>query len=1553
MKNLIKRLFQNTKKTNKNGLLNELEQLADAAEYDMMKYKLTSDALGIALWDMDVVSGDPVNPNNRFTWSQEFRHMLGFTDENDFPNLTCSWSDRLHPEDKERTLDAFAAHLSDYTGQTPYDLEYRLMLKNGQYKYFRAFGTTLRGRKGIPIRVAGALQDIAEEKQITETIKHREKLLNALNEIDILLLSNNIDNFEAVLSDSLKPIADTASMDRIIFYCLTETGEGKEKHFGQVYRWDKNEGSLVSLDDDLIIVPNVPTTKNWIEILSKGEYINLQTGTMSGEEKEFLKTFGIKSILLTPFLINNELWGAVAFQDHTTERAFDADLIGFLSSAARLCNNAIIKNDKTKSARNALEELKRREKMMRTLNNAAIIFLSQADDSFDETMTAGIRTIVDMVRVDRFSLWCNSAQSDGLHASQIYRWDREASGTTIPTSGLEDVKYANLAPRWEDLFYSDESVNSPVGLLPEAAILQSFGVVSVYITPIFIGNKLWGFAMFEDRHNERYFDDESVEMMRSAAFLCADIVIMNEKTESAQNSMEALKRREKMMSALNKTAVMLLEDNTKNFNDVMSNSLVPVAAAGGIDRIAVYRLLDGKNQLGQIYLWYGKTLPLEDELVALPDISPIRRWLDVLTKGNCINVNLGKASQDEVDFLKQFGVKSVFMVPIFARGEFWGVVTLEDHTNYRDFHEDTHDLMRSTANLCAGAIVRAEMEKAIIKTQELMRDITEASPISYVLFDENMQVIDCNETMMNILGCTDKKYFLEHYWEKFVPKTQPDKEKSFDKAIAKRDEAFSGDQSRFEWIHYSLDGEAIPMENTLTRVTQNDKKMIVSFKYDLRNTKKMMDSIHKQSELLKIRLKQQEIISDISKGFISSGDSQLYVRDAIAKLGDYHKASSVFIYRIDYRHNKTVLEYNWSSKDEPPQPIDFDLHSMVIHSFPENLPECATLPVISCADTSKSDVYRDLLSVNINAFVSSPLYTEGRLWGVIAVVQRFVPRQWTENERKFVAITAGTIAGVIMRDIYNKTLKDALAKATSANKAKGEFLSNMSHEMRTPLNAIIGMTRIGKNSEQLDRKDYSLSKIEDASVHLLGVINDVLDISKIEANKFELSPVEFNFEKMLQRVVNVIHFRLDEKNQKLSVYIDKTIPKIINGDDQRIAQVITNLLSNAVKFTPDEGSITVNARFLGEDNGFCVIQVSVKDTGIGISPDQQKRLFQSFMQAESSTVRKYGGTGLGLAISKSIVEMMGGKIRVESEMGKGSSFIFTILVGRGEEKTQEIPPSNVNMNNARILVVDDDPFILEYISEIIHGFGGKCDTALSGKEALKMAKENQPYDIYFVDWKMPDMDGIELTEILKSQQTGTSENSVIIMISAAQWNDIEPEAKKAGVDKFLSKPLFPSSVADTINECFGIELQKKQTAQQTIDGIFKGHCILLVEDMEINREIILTVLEPTGLEMYCAENGAQAVKMYNEDPDKYEVIFMDVQMPEMDGFEATRRIREIEKELGKTSKRTPIIAMTANVFKEDIEKCISAGMNDHLGKPLDFDDVIEKIHTYLNRPGHI
>ncbi len=540
-----------------------------------------------------------------------------------------------------------------------------------------------------------------------------------------------------------------------------------------------------------------------------------------------------------------------------------------------------------------------------------------------------------------------------------------------------------------------------------------------------------------------------------------------------------------------------------------------------------------------------------------------------------------------------------------------------------------------------------------------------------------------------------------------------------------------------------------------------------------------------------------------------------------------------------------------------------------------------------------------------------------------------------------IAVLAVILAGILIGILIH--LDTARVKSNEESRQKSMFLANMSHEIRTPINAIVGMTAIGRTAGALERKDYCFAKINDASRHLLGVINDILDISKIEANKIELSPTDFSFEKTLQQAVNVITFRLDEKHQKLTVYIDKDIPNVLYADDQRIAQVITNLLSNAVKFTPDNGNIELRTRLASDDNGVLTIEITVTDDGIGISKEHQELLFQPFQQAESSTTRKFGGTGLGLSISKNIARLMGGDIRAESALGQGSVFTFTIKARRGDDTKYGLAYQNLNWGNIRILTVDDDQAILEYFHEIVKGFGANCEVAADAGEALHMVDENGEYNIYFVDLKMPDIDGIALTREIRAREKEPG-HSIVIMISSADLSAVEDEARRAGVDKFLLKPIFPSSIADVIRECIGLVNEKKGETPVNLDGLFEGRHVLFAEDVEINREIVLALLEPTRIAIDCANNGMEAVNTFIKAPEKYDLIFMDVQMPEMDGFEATRQIRSLGVP---GAKDIPIIAMTANVFKEDVENCLAAGMNGHLGKPVDMDELLRVMLEYL------
>jgi hemerythrin-like metal-binding protein len=710
--------------------------------------------------------------------------------------------------------------------------------------------------------------------------------------------------------------------------------------------------------------------------------------------------------------------------------------------------------------------------------------------------------------------------------------------------------------------------------------------------------------------------------------------------------------------------------------------------------------------------------------------------------------------------------------------------------------------------------------------------------------------------------------------------------------------------------------------------------------------------------MISARLKQQELMADISQSFISKEPMAKLINEALRRIGEFLGVTRVLVVIMDQKSDESYPVYSWFSAEEwKPKESRVGFNKLIGNTFPRELPAEGKVPTRLFNDfqNDENGRYTVLGIVESKSAIWAPVYVDGIFWGMITAEQCDGVRTWSESDAQLVGTLSSAIAGAVARDLMEKDRSAALEQALQASLAKGNFLSNMSHEMRTPMNAIIGMTAIGKNAKDQEKKDYAFAKIEDASTHLLGVINDILDMSKIEANKLELFPISFNFESMLHRVVNVVNFRIEQKKQNFYVTIDKQIPRLLIGDDQRLTQVITNLLSNAVKFTPEEGTIRLNAQCLKDEGDSCLIRIEVIDTGIGITKEQQNKLFHSFEQAESSTTRKYGGTGLGLAISRQIVELMGGKIWIESEPGKGSTFVFTLTLIRDREDNKHLLNPGVNWSNIRLLAVDDDEEICRYFSSIAKHFGVKCDTALSADEALDLVKQRGDYDIYFIDWKMPGMDGLELAGKIKAK----GNKSVITMISAVAFNDIESDAKENGVGKFLSKPIFPSDIADWINICLGVP--DVQTTLEDTEGPtkFEGNRILLVEDVEINREIVLALLEPTGLVVDCAENGLEAVRMVCSNPGKYDLIFMDVQMPEMDGYEATRQIRTFERQRSMkfpqetptiigTPKAIPIIAMTANVFREDIEKSLAAGMNDHVGKPLDFNEVLEKIRKYLS-----
>ena len=528
----------------------------------------------------------------------------------------------------------------------------------------------------------------------------------------------------------------------------------------------------------------------------------------------------------------------------------------------------------------------------------------------------------------------------------------------------------------------------------------------------------------------------------------------------------------------------------------------------------------------------------------------------------------------------------------------------------------------------------------------------------------------------------------------------------------------------------------------------------------------------------------------------------------------------------------------------------------------------------------------------------------------------------------------------------NAKLQVAVEKAESANRAKSTFLSNMSHDIRTPMNAIIGFTTLAlSNIDDTDRvKDY-LGKTLASSNHLLSLINDVLDMSRIESGKIHLEEVEVNLSDVLHDLKTIVSGQIYAKQLELYMDVMDVTDEDVYCDKTRLNQILLNLLSNAIKFTPAGGTVSVRVRQLaGKVRGCGQYEFRIKDNGIGMSQEFAQKIFEPFERERTSTVSRIQGTGLGMAITKNIVDMMGGTIEVQTAQGKGTE--FTVCVPMRAQTEQRPVEKITELEGLKALVVDDDFNTCDSVTKMLVKVGMRAEWTLSGKEAVLRARQSiemsDVYHAYIIDWRLPDMNGIEVTRQIRSLHDDTP----IIILTAYDWSDIEVEAKAAGVTAFCAKPMFMSDLRETLMSSLG---QKPADAVQRLlpekNADFKGKHILLVEDNELNREIAQEILQEYGFLVDTAENGAVAVeKVSTAAPGSYDLVLMDVQMPIMDGYTATRKIRALDDP---ARAKLPILAMTANAFDEDRRNALESGMNGFLSKPIVIDDLVQELHKIL------
>ncbi len=1021
----------------------------------------------------------------------------------------------------------------------------------------------------------------------------------------------------------------------------------------------------------------------------------------------------------------------------------------------------------------------------------------------------------------------------------------------------------------------------------------------------------------------------------------------------------ALLRQDQLLQAVAEASHVLLSD--ANIHTAMPQALRAIGQATGQDRVYLFEHhmdpATGENLMSQRYEWVQSGVSVQIDNPELQNLSFDKlfpRWFDSLSRGEPVSGAVREFPAGEQSILVPQQIVSVLVVPVEVEGRFWGFVGFDNCREELEWGAGERAILTALAASLGAAVARHRSAEALAESESLQRSLMENIDAGVLVVDPATHRIEMvNPAAAAMIGATPEQ-ILGGVCHRFICPAQQG-------CCPVTDLGQEVDNSERELVR--ADGSRMPIVKSIRHIRIGGQQRLLETFINITDLKRAEADLRLQTRL-------QELLTEISSTYISLPLDRVdaAIETSLGELGGFVGAERVYLADYDFGRGLCTQTHEWCAEGIAPQigdrkavplaalPDWVDAHRRGEAMYIEDV---AALP-------QDHPVRRQLGAQGVRSLIAVPLMDGAQCRGFAGFDSIRHLHRYSDAERRLLTVFAQMLMNVRKRRETEAALQRSREQAESANRAKSEFLANLSHEIRTPMNGVIGMTGLLLDTELTSDQRRFADTVMGCAESLLALLDDILEFSKMEAGKLKIESLDFDLRKVMDWAVAPLAQLAQDKGVEFICAADPEVPGWLRGDPVRLRQILVNLAGNAVKFT-SRGEISVRAEKVSEDATWAVIRFTVRDTGIGIPSDKSGKLFAKFSQVDSSTTRRYGGTGLGLAISKQLAEMMDGAIGVESEEGRGSTFWFTarfekkVAAGKAEgaEKQLEVP----EIRGVPVLVVDDNATNREVLRIQLQSWGMAIREACDGKEALRILHESQgaaaaPFQVAILDMQMPGMDGMQLAQAIRADPAFAGIR-LVLLTSIGHQGGIQ-SLREAGFSAWMTKPVRQSELFNCLVKVLA------GTAPGPSDGlssplpVFRSlgaRNILLVEDNAVNRMVAVGMMTKMGLLVDVAENGAAAVEAVQR--SRPDLILMDVQMPVMDGYEATRHIRDLVLESpGKSGpgagadglsagSRIPIIAMTAHAMQGDRELCLAAGMDDYLPKPVSVKSLTTVLEKWL------